>query len=335
MKSDFHEILDTLEEMDTKKVLATIVNVDGSSYKKVGSMMVFEENGNQIGMLSGGCLEEDLQIRSKDFFTESNSMIVTYDLTAEDDLSWGQGVGCNGTIKVLIETVSPLLYIHLKKVKELVSNGYTVIHVKRLTIEGVISDYLFVTDKGDYFGQWKGDVPQIHDLPINEIKSDDKYLYFKQEIHAKPRLFIYGAGADARPLAQLAHQIGYEVIVVDWRPAYCRKEYFPTASKTVVLSPKEFLSSYTFTNSDSIVLMTHHFQKDLELLDFLLNRQMKYLGILGSKDRAKRLLEGKKVPEWVRSPVGLSIGAEGADEIAVSVVAELIQNKVKGCVSVV
>ncbi|WP_121662399.1 XdhC family protein [Metabacillus litoralis] len=334
MGTDIYEILDTISESTQEMVLATIVNVDGSSYKKAGSTMLFHEDGVQTGLLSGGCLEEDLKERCKEYFHQKGSTLITYDLTAEDDLSWGQGVGCNGTIKVLIESITPELMSHLKKVRELTNHGISVSYIKQLSLEGDVYGYLFYTENAEYFGQWKGDFPQKEKWQSEAIRMENDYLLFKQEIQARPRLFIYGAGADARPLAQLAQQSGYGVIVADWRPAYCHKDYFPSATETVVRSPEEFLTSYTFSTSDSIVLMTHHFQKDLELVKYLLKKQLSYLGILGSKDRAQRLLQGKKVQDWVHSPVGLSIGAEGPHEIAVSIVAELIEQKARRCVNV-
>ncbi|MBU7593089.1 XdhC family protein [Metabacillus halosaccharovorans] len=324
MRTDVYEILESISQTKVKKVLATVVNVEGSAYKKGGSMMLIDENGEQTGLLSGGCLEEDLHARSKDLIEAQASTIVTYDLSAEDDLSWGQGIGCNGKITVLIETISSQLSTHLDKVKDYIDNGKTVTCVKRMTPEGFVTDYLFFTAASEYFGQWNGDIPNINELTLNKLSISERGLFFKQTIPARPRLFIYGAGTDARPLANLASLSGYQVIVADWRAGLCHKDNFPF-SKNYVVTPGEFVRTFSFSDVDSIVVMTHHFQKDVELISLLIKTRIRYLGILGSKDRARRLFNGINPPGWVHFPVGLDIGAEGPHEIAISIMAQLIQ----------
>ncbi|WP_175639509.1 XdhC family protein [Metabacillus schmidteae] len=328
MRTDIYQILETISQTTYKMVLATIVNVEGSAYKKSGSMMLIDEIGIQTGLLSGGCLEEDVLARSNELMNKQTSAMVTYDLSAEDDLSWGQGVGCNGKISVLIEPVSLIMKTHMEKVKNYIENGQPVTYVKKMTAEGVVTDYLFFTATSEYFGEWNREVPNINELPENKLINSKDELFFKQVISARPRLFIYGAGIDARPLANLAHLGGYQVIVADWRQGFCHKDNFPF-SQTEVVTPSEFLGKFTFSSLDSIVLMTHHFQKDAELIRLLLKTRIRYLGLLGSKDRARRLFNGINPPEWVHFPVGLDIGAEGPQEIAISIMAQLIQIKAR------
>lgn len=324
MRTDLYEILETISQTPVKKVLATIVNVEGSAYKKSGAMMLIDENGTQTGLLSGGCLEEDLLARSKALINKQTSTIVTYDLSAEDDLSWGQGIGCNGEIKVLVEFLSSLMTTHLIKVKDYIENGQSVTYVKKMTMDGVITGYLFFTAASEYFGQWNGEVPDISEWAGDKLIFSQKELFFKQEIPARRRLFIYGAGNDAKPLAHLAYLAGYQVIVADWRSGLCHKDNFPF-SQTEVVTPSEFMDKHSFSPLDSIVLMTHHFQKDAELIKLLLKSRIGYLGILGSKDRARRLFNGIHPPNWVYFPVGIDIGADGPQEIAISIMAQLIK----------
>ncbi|MGM0875373.1 MAG: XdhC family protein [Bacillota bacterium] len=331
MRTDIYEILDTVCDSPCKNVLATIIDVQGSAYKKAGSTMLFQEDGQQVGLLSGGCLEQDLFARVNDFFYEPFSTIVTYDLTAEDDLSWGQGAGCNGVIKVVVESITSLFREDLRKVRDLVNRSIDVTHVKRISMNDKVMDYLFCTANGEFFGQWKGKVPPIHKLEEKTLtlQSDQGAYLFKQKIIARPRLIIYGAGVDTIPLVHLAHYTGFQVIVADWRPAYCNEIHYPFVCKTYIASPYEFAHSFSFSSSDSIVLMTHNYEKDDQLIHSLLEKKIGYLGILGSKVRAEKLLKDVSIPEWVHFPVGLSIGAEGPQEIAVSIMAELIQNKAR------
>lgn len=331
MRTDIYEILDTVCDSPCKSVLATIIDVQGSAYKKEGSTMLFQKDGQQVGLLSGGCLEQDLFARVNDFLNELTSMIVTYDLSAEDDLSWGQGVGCNGIIKVVVESITPMFREDLRKVRNLVNRGVDVTHIKKISTKDKVIGYLFCTEEGGFFGQWKGDLPANHQLEEKTLllQSDQEVSLFKQTIVARPRLIIYGAGADAIPLANLAHHTGFQVIVADWRPAYCNEKHFPYAYKTYIASPNEFVQSLSFSPSDSTIIMTHNYEKDNQLIQSLLAKKISYLGLLGSKARAEKLLKGVSIPEWFHFPVGLSIGAEGPQEIAVSIIAELIQNKTR------
>jgi xanthine dehydrogenase accessory factor len=134
---------------------------------------------------------------------------------------------------------------------------------------------------------------------------------------------------DKIPLAHLEHYIGFQVIVADWRPAYCDEIHFPFVKQTLIASPKEFVQSLSFLPTDSIDIMTHNYEKDDQLIQLLLDNKVGYLGILGSEGRAKKLLRGVRIPQWIHFPVGLAIGAEGPQEIAVSIMAELIQNKAR------
>ena len=330
MRTDIYEVLDKICEYPRGKVLATIIDVAGSSYKKAGSTMLFLEDNHQIGLLSGGCLEQDLKARIKDFWNEPTSTVVTYDLSSKDDLSWGQGAGCNGIIKVAIESITPLFLNDLKRVRNLVNNGKAVTHIKRISSSYQSIEYLFCTE-GEIFGQWQGELPNVHSISEGTLdyKKEKKSYLFKQEILARPRLFIYGAGVDSIPLANLAHYGGYQVIIVDWRPAFCNPSLFPFACQTLNATPSEFVQSFSFSSADSIILMTHNYEKDTQLIHLFLTKKVGYVGLLGSKKRAEIILKGVKVPEWIHYPVGLAIGAEGPQEIAVSIIAELIQSKAR------
>lgn len=125
----------------------------------------------------------------------------------------------------------------------------------------------------------------------------------------------------------MASLAGFSVLVADWRSALCKKEFFPDANQVIVGFPGEVMPMLALSNQDFAIVLTHHFQRDQELLNLLKGQTLAYLGILGSKGRTQRLLEGSEIPPEINSPVGLSIGAEGPEEIAISIVAELIQRK--------
>jgi xanthine dehydrogenase accessory factor len=311
---DIFPILEHIE-CPGKKVLATIIHVSGSSYKKEGSTMLFLEDGTQIGMLSAGCLEEDLAYKALEVMKTRNGRKVQYDLLEETDLMWGQGAGCNGLIEILLEPIDAQLAMDLLKLKQLLYSNLPVYHLKK---DG---NYLFLPRDGEPFGRWKGDYPLIN----GRVKSGMKGGVFLHLFNPKPRLIVFGAGADMRHLVQFAMETGFSTLVCDWREEFCRKKYFPKAEKLMVGFPTEVIQQIKFTPYDFIVIASHHFLRDREILALLPYEQIRYIGVLGPKERTKRLIGKMEIPSILHSPIGLSIGAKGPEEIAISILAEIIE----------
>lgn len=324
-------------------VLATVVHVDGSAYRREGACMLFRGDGTQIGLLSAGCLEADVAARVHDLRRKGISETIVFDMRAENDLSWGQGAGCNGAVHVLLEPVDKQLQQHLKTVKSHLDCGTEVTILKKLNDAGAVSDYLFLAD-GHKFGEWSGYVPEEVNRYINE-ENKKSGMFFVSELSAhiyihtiwpKSRMIVFGAGIDAVPLVKLAARSGFYTIVSDWRPALCSRANFPEADELIIAFPEEAFQRIRFTPRDFILILTHQFQRDQQVLHYLLTKPVRYIGVLGSNVRTQRLLGRSDIPSIVKSPVGLSIGAEGPEEIAVSIVAELISlqrsNRQKGAV---
>jgi xanthine dehydrogenase accessory factor len=331
-----HEILEAMEEFANDSVLATIIRVEGSAYRKEGTSMLFRGDGAQIGLLSTGCLENDLAYQVQEMANQRTTKTVVYDLRAEDDLSWG--AGCNGAISVLLEPIDACLREHLSKLKFHLENGKRVTMIKKLTKDYSVSDYLFITDDQQLFGKWHGRVSSqmkrlLNDLHQSTLKSGIIFLselsadFYIHCFEPKQRLIVFGAGRDTVPLVKMASQAGFSVLVADWRSSLCKREFFPDADQVIVGFPSEVMPMLALSSQDFAIVLTHHFQRDQELLNLLKGQKLAYLGILGSKVRTQRLLEGREIPPEINSPVGLSIGAEGPEEIAISIVAELIQRK--------
>lgn len=317
------------------RVLATIIRVEGSSYQKEGTCMLFGENGTQMGILSGGCLEGDLAAKADDIWHTKTTTVVIYDLTQEDDFSWGH-VGCNGTIHVLLQPLIPSFRTHLLAAKTYLERGEHVVFARLMEESQIKQPWLFITESGRTFGE----LIEIHDelIPIlqtappfsmaNGIYTIRERSIYVHHFWPKPRLILFGANPDARPLASFAHQLGFRVIVADWRPAYADAQYFPFA-EIMLGFPKDIIPTLSLHDRDFVVVMTHHFPRDQEILALLRDKPLYYLGVLGSKARTARLFDGH-IPSDVRSPVGLSIRARSPEEIAISIVAEMIQALRKG-----
>jgi xanthine dehydrogenase accessory factor len=137
-------------------------------------------------------------------------------------------------------------------------------------------------------------------------------------------LIIFGAGPDVKPLVSNAADIGFSVILCDWREALCCKKHFPAADRFIVGFPQEILTKLRFLPTDFMILFSHNFKHDQEILLNLPYKKIGYIGVLGPRERTKRLLRKNEIPEWIHSPIGISIGAQGPEEIAISVMAELI-----------
>lgn len=326
------DILDALTDSDGREMLATIIRVEGSAYRKEGAMMLLTGDRKRYGLLSGGCLEDDLAERAEQVWEEGVAQTVVYDLSAEDDLSWGQGVGCDGTIHVLVEPLNGELTHHLRRLQHELNEGTTLLHVKKLSEHGSVTDYLFYAGNNRWFGSWNGPLPDHLDRLYSEhrkagLKQEKQPSdrLFIQTFEPKPRLIIFGAGPDVKPLVRFAAGAGFHVVVTDWRPALCSGVHFPEANELIVGFPDTVAAEYKFTKRDSVIVMTHHFQKDRQIFDALRFKQLQYFGILGPKARAGRLAGGA-VPDWLHSPVGLPIGAEGPEEIAISILADVIKS---------
>lgn len=311
--ASLYDIIEAVTTMPESCTLATMIRVEGSSYLKEGTMMVMREDGTRLGMLSAGCVEEDLYHHSQDV-TFGKWSLHEFHTEEEDDLSWG--IGCNGVLHILLEKVSSSYRESLQRVKAYLDRGQYVWMVKHLTMFKT----LFISENGDMFGSWDEDIP-----PLSELKNGLHRGIYMQCLLPRPRLFIFGAGEDAKPLVRFAKETGFFATVCDWREGLCTPLSFPEADSCMVGFPKEVLSRLSITERDFVVIMTHHFKRDQEILMLLLQQKCRYLGILGSRQRTARLFREIEKPAWVSAPVGLPIGAQGAAEIAVSIIAEMIQ----------
>ncbi|WP_159888130.1 XdhC family protein [Paenibacillus puerhi] len=333
---DMHRILDIVTNSKNVKVLATIIKVEGSAYKKEGASMLILGDKTTVGMLSAGCLEEDLVERAEQVWATGEPLIVHFDMSQEDDLSWGQGVGCNGVLTVLLEPVNGELEKNLRTVKKYLDLKKSVTRIKRFTKRLESREDMYIVEDGAVFGTGdfmdQGFIKKLRNKnPLyetdNGIKRDEHTpdLFFIHQMVPKPCLYVFGAGEDAKPLVSLAASIGFQVTVIDWRPALCHNGNFPKANHLVVGVLEEVMEDLSITQRDFIVIMTHSFQKDQIILQKLKNVDVFYKGLLGPRRRTERLLGGAKIPDDIHSPIGLPIGAQGPEEIAISIVGEMIK----------
>jgi xanthine/CO dehydrogenase XdhC/CoxF family maturation factor len=291
-------------------VLATLVNVEGSSYRRPGARLLLLADGRRIGSISGGCLEEDVVTRAAQVRATGTADAVVYDTSSENDLVWGVGLGCHGVVRVLIEKLPP----HPAWAAALARN----FAARRPTALAVIHG-------GEDRHGWGTRLAAPGDCA-------DPERLLAETVLPPTALAIYGAGDDAQPLARLAGELGWRVTVADPRAAFATAGRFPTAERLVVGPASELVAKTAPDAATLAVVMTHHYVHDVPLLRDLLARPLAYLGLLGPRKRADQILadlaaQGAIITAAQRArlhaPVGLDLGADGPEQVALSILAEM------------
>lgn len=294
-------------------VLATLVTVQGSSYRRPGARLLVDRDGRRTGSISGGCLEEDVLARAKRVLATGQAETVTYDTTSENDLVWGVGLGCHGVVSILLEKLAP----RPRWVVTLAEN----LAARRPTSLAVVHRASNQADLGT----------RIAD-EIGAQRACDNPEFFVESVRPPNALFIFGAGDDAQPLARLARELGWRVTLADPRATFATAERFPEADEWVVAGADELVQRAAPGPDAVAVIMTHHYVHDVPLLRDLLSRPLAYLGLLGPKKRAEKILAdlaraglnaALNPPDIFRAPVGLDVGAESPEQVALAIIAEI------------
>ncbi len=296
------DILRLVREHPGPLALATLVRVEGASYRRTGARLLLDASGPLRGSLSGGCLEGDVQARALEALAQGRPKLVQYDLRGELDLVWGSGSGCEGVLDILVEPLHGFPEWMDWVEQSWASRTGIVLHI----------------DLGsDRLGQ-RTLVTQLGDSGPG----------FTETIHPPQALWILGAADDSRPLVHLAKALGWFVGVLDHRPAFAQPGRFPEADAVRAGHPAQVLPTLPLDARSAVVLMTHHYAKDLEALRLLLPSQAGYLGLMGSRARGAKLLgelavEGLHPDARLHTPVGLDLGATDPEGIALAILAEI------------
>ncbi len=353
MNKELEAILAAYEEMKTQGlscVLATLVHVEGSSYRQAGARMLVSENGMMTGSISGGCLEGDALKKAMLALFQGQNKLVTYDTNEEDDAVLGAQLGCNGVVQVLFE---PLRYKQpdnpVDLLRNAVSKDQPCVIVTAFNLEKnkyqpgtilCIDSELNRTgnvENTDLLSALQTDAAQALSTASSSFSeyhlSGETQHAFIQVYTPPPALILIGAGNDAQVLAKMADMLGWKVTVADGRPSYASPLRFAETCSVLVARPETLLSQLHIDHRTAVVLMTHNYQYDLSVLKLLLfHPEIPYIGILGPQKRYRRMLEemaaaGLAVSAaqkaQVYAPMGLDLGGENAAEIGLSVLAEI------------
>jgi xanthine/CO dehydrogenase XdhC/CoxF family maturation factor len=328
-------------------VLATVVRVTGSSYGGVGTRMVVRVDGSTVGIVSGGCLETDLAEHARKVHSSGEAQVVTYDTRADDDAAWGLGLGCNGLIDVLLEPMTPVHAGAFAVLLEQALNGpapsvLATIMRSQSASQGVVGAHaLFDGGAIETTGDWGNrealtGATADADEALREgrrglVKDYGGVTVAFEVVHPAVRLVVCGSGPDVIPLVRFGTELGWHITVVDHRPVvHAHAERFPGAKVVECADPLRLADSVALTPHSAAVVMSHHYARDLDYVRALLKSQVAYIGVLGPRARSERMLaemesagDAIEGVERMFAPVGIDIGGDGPDAIALSVIAEV------------
>jgi xanthine dehydrogenase accessory factor len=337
-------------EQGKRTALATIVWVEGSAYRRPGARMLVTEDGEVTGSISGGCLETDAIRKARHVMQTEQPQLVTYDTLDDDDTSHGVGLGCNGVVQVLIQPYFGgesgtqarwLTQLAYGKEPAVLTTVYQAGERTAsrpgdyLILQGnqVLTSTLEAYPLADQvYADGRQALSRGRSVSLRYPSEEGETRVFLEVLKPSPALVLVGAGNDAMPLVRMGKEMGWHLTVVDGRPGYATRQRFPEADVVTVGRPGEVTQQMAFREDTLVVLMTHNYNVDLAVLKVLAPLRLRYIGMLGPRTRTTRMLhelrsEGVSLDEdflsRLHSPVGLDIGAETPEEIALSIVAEI------------
>jgi xanthine/CO dehydrogenase XdhC/CoxF family maturation factor len=312
--------------------------------------MLFTKKGREAGFVSAACLEADLFEKAKYVIAANKPAIFSYDTTAPEDAIFGVGQGCGGFVEILIEPIrvdqtgqSLALLQTASEQNELCA--LATLYKSNGEFSEIIGTKLLFTISGKNISsltqaELSENITRDIEQALHIGQSTTKHYFYSQstadvfiEIIRPPiPLLIFGATSDVKPMVQLAVELGWNVTVVDHRSAYAVKKDFPEADAVLLLSPEDYAQHLNITQETCAVVMIHQFTAEASALRFLLSSSVRYVGLLGPKSKCDLLLQhlsaegftpaGEQLAK-LHNPVGLDLGAETAEEIAISIVAEI------------
>lgn len=326
------------------------MKVTGSTFRRPGTRMLITEHGAMVGSISGGCLEADVFEKAKKLMLTGGTITAVYDMTAEDEVAWGLNQGCNGIIHLLLEPLEETKsesYIRFLRTCIHEQQGGAIATVFRVDgeLKAAVGSRLLLQENGSVSENIKNPIltaALLEDAQaalasgksiVKEYRFTEGVVEaFIEVLHPPVPLYIFGAGSDAIPVARFANELGWNVTIVDHRPAFATAERFPSPASIILARPEEIGAKISFTHHSIALVMTHNFTHDLELLKTLLPSPARYVGLLGPKKRAELLLRTLQKNDFtptqeqlarLYNPVGLNIGAESPEEIALSILSEI------------
>lgn len=293
-------------------VLATLVAVQGSSYRRPGARLLIASDGRYAGAISGGCLEAEL-IRKARWSTRHGATVQRFSTEFDDTADIPYGLGCGGTVDVLLEPSGTPEF-------------EAILHALEASLNGQAQTVLtWLPRNGASLRRSVNASP----MQANAAAPEPVDILIQETLLPPQRLVLCGAGDDARPLVSLASLMGWDSVVLDGRPQWARSERFPEAHRVEVISDP---SRFALRPEDAVVIMTHSYEQDRDWLIAALSVGPRYLGLLGSRHRSALLISEsaaklhwpvERVCQHLFAPIGLDLGGDGAESIALAIISEV------------
>jgi xanthine dehydrogenase accessory factor len=343
------DIYDAIDKEKIKAALATVVRVEGSSYRRTGARMLVMDDGVWVGGISGGCLEGDALKRARFAISRSESTLITYDTTEDDEHQIGVGLGCNGIIDVLF---TPIDYNSEKNPVEILkscmqSRRKTHILITITGLKNINLAYLKAGDVIEYLDleslshiQEKEIIKKIYEAVENQIligksapikidlEQGGKLAFFIELLPPEIHLVLMGNQYDVYPLTRLSKEMGWKVTIVA-NPLKVNTKISKIADEIVL--PENFMD-ILFDNHTAVILMSHDYKTDKNNLPKAITTGASFIGMLGPRVCSEKIFkelseEGISISETdfqrIHAPVGLDIGAVSPEEIALSLLSEI------------
>jgi len=320
--------------------LGVLVDTTGSTYRKPGALILIAGSGEYAGLVSGGCLEEDLREHAHTVIADGGARLLSYDTRGSDDLLWGLGLGCEGAMRLLLMRAGP------QNAWQPLSHLADALAAHRATAIGVVIE----SARADLpigslalagAAQAASAGPAVLALPgvqaaLEQAASDGQERWITQPawkvfvvpLSLPPRIALFGAGPDAAPVVEFAARLDWKVTLIDHRPAYAVAARFPGAERVVLARPDALPATLDLAGFSAAVVMSHHLPSDLAYLRLLAATSIPYIGLLGPAVRREKLLadlgpDAHRLLPRLRAPVGLALGGRTPESIALAIVAQL------------
>jgi xanthine dehydrogenase accessory factor len=325
-------------------VLVTVIGHSGSTPRSVGTKMVVRPSGAIIGTIGGGLIEFHAQKLASEVFKTGKALTETVEFTGADAAATGQMI-CGGRMEILLELINadPENLNELKELIVAVQKRHKGFLIKSLDMTGEAvrrMEWCLVHNDCVTLGNFQCAASQVTSLTGAAVKAKqplavklEEKRYFVEPTVLPGTVFLFGAGHVSRPVAELANIVDFQTVVLDDRPEFANAERFPRADRVVVVpSSQQAFEGLEIDRDSYVVIVTRGHLHDKTVLEQSLKTDAGYIGMIGS--RRKRDLVYQELLtkgfcqsdlERVHAPIGLAIGAETPEEIAVSIVAELIQ----------
>ena len=311
----------------SRAAIATVVRISGSAYRRPGAKLCVEEDGTTHGGVSGGCLEADVRGVALEILRGAPPKQLHYDTGSDEETVWGLGLGCAGAVDLWVQRADPRF---CAEAGELMAAGaphaiVTLLGSGRSAVfaRGALSGSFGAAELDRALASQAAPLLEQEESRVVEVGGETAFI---DVLRPPPRLVIFGAGDDAQPLARLAALAGFSVTVVDHRPAYLTAGRFPPPAQLVLRRASAGVEGLSLGRRHFAVVQTHALIHDRDWLKALLPQSIAYLGLLGPRARKDEVLRqlGAAGADKLYAPVGIDLGADGPEQVAISIVAEML-----------